>query len=135
MSRWRGGTVIPAAEKESVQCGLSAQTGGGKSVGYCARVGRGPLIVTDLHVPSTCSADLFALGGSITAPKWIAYMPKNTPTHITGASLAVDEGGDLVIGITAPSEARIGRDLACSMTWAGWGSTARPVDTIPDDPF
>ncbi len=134
-ARWRGGTIIAPTAKGATQCLLAAQSPNGRAVGYCVRVAQGPLIVTDIHASGSCSADLFALSGSVGDPVWIAYIPKGTATHITGASLHVPAGVDLIIGASAPTEARIGRDLSCSVTWAGWASSALPLDAWLEDRF
>ena len=134
-ARWRGGTIVPATAQGATQCALSAQSTAGKSIGYCVSVAHGPLVVTDLHVSGTCPADLFALGGSVANPTWIAFIPRSTVAHVTGASLGVVEGADLVIGTTAMSDTKIGRDLTCSLTWAGWSSQIPSLDSQLEDRF
>jgi hypothetical protein len=131
LGAWRGGTVIPADAEGATQCTLSSYAAPGRMVGYCAKIARGPLVVTELHGPGTCKADLYALGGTLSKPVWIALMPKGLPVHITGASLAVPVGGDLVVGVLGASEASIGHDLSCSVTWSGWAIEARRIIDQP----
>jgi hypothetical protein len=121
ISRWRGGTVVPATEVLAKPC-----TPGSpfpvteKTKGYCVRVIEGPLVVTELHVPGSCAGDMYAVGGSLSEPRWIGFAPAGGGLNISGAMLVVREREHLVIGVSATNDSKIGRDVRCSVTWAGW---------------
>jgi hypothetical protein len=131
LGAWRGGTVVPADAEGATQCMLSSYGAAGRTVGYCAKIAHGPLVVTDLHVTGTCKADLYVLGGTLAKPVFALLMPKGSPVHVTGASLAVPVGGDLIAGVVGASEAAIGHDVSCSVTWSGWAIEARRIVDQP----
>jgi hypothetical protein len=121
-----GRTVVPAADDMSRACALTGNLWpvGEASKGYCARVARGPLIITDLHSPSACPAELFALAvtlpGDLAAPRWAGYAQPANAINVSGGSLVVRDTEYLVIGTMSTSDQRIKRDLRCSVTWGGW---------------
>ena len=89
-------------------------------MGFCVLALPGPVVVAELHAPGGCSADLFVLAGNVSELKWITYAPSGSPLNITGATLLVREDENLVIGTVAKTDAKIGHDVRCSITWAGW---------------
>jgi hypothetical protein len=131
LGAWRGGTITPADAEGATQCTLSGYSAPGKMVGYCVRIARGPLLVTDLRGTGTCKSDLYALGGTLAKPLWVALMPAGAAVQVTGASLAVPAGADLIIGVIGRSEAAIQHDLRCSVTWSGWALEGRRVVDQP----
>jgi hypothetical protein len=73
-----GRTVVPATDEGNRACVMSGimSPSAQSSRGYCVRVARGPLVVTDLHSSSACPAELFALSvvpGDLSAPRWAVY--------------------------------------------------------------
>ncbi|HEY3746438.1 MAG TPA: hypothetical protein VGL17_09370, partial [Gemmatimonadaceae bacterium] len=88
--------------------------------GVCTRVLEGPLIVSDLHFPSTCSGDLFALAGSVSEPDWMILDQAGTSTNISAAAMVVAEHAYLVVGVMAAADVKLKPDVRCSVTWAGW---------------
>jgi hypothetical protein len=118
-------TVVPATDEGNRSCVMSGimSPSGESSRGYCVRVARGPLVVTDLHSSSACPAELFALAvvpGDLSAPRWAVYGPPSSAIHLSSGALVVREGEQFVIGVMSPSERKIKRDIRCAVTWSGW---------------
>jgi hypothetical protein len=88
--------------------------------GRCVRLLRGPLVVTDLHAPGGCSADMFVVGGNLSEPRWMMNVPANSALHVSNAVLLVGEHDYMVIGTMASSESKLKGDIRCSITWTAW---------------
>jgi hypothetical protein len=130
-----GSTVVPALDETNRACALVGMMSpsGESTRGYCVRVGKGPLVITDLHSTSGCPAELFALAvalpGELSAPRWAVYGGPLHPINVTGGSLAVRETEYLVIGTMSTADQKIKRDVRCSITWSGWRPAANVEPT------
>jgi hypothetical protein len=122
LSKWFGATTIPAMDSVARACSPEGSFWplGAAGMGICARVLEGPLIVSDLHFPSTCNGDLFALAGSVSEPDWMILDQAGTSTNISAAAMVIAEHAYLVVGVMAPAEIKLSPDVRCSVTWAGW---------------
>jgi hypothetical protein len=123
-----GRTVIPATDEGNRACLMSGimSPSAESSRGYCVRVARGPLVVTDLHSSSACPAELFALSvvpGDLSTPRWAVYGQPSSSMNVSGGTLVVRENEQFVIGVMSSSEQKMKRDIRCAVTWSGW----RPV--------
>jgi hypothetical protein len=120
-----GRTVIPATDEGNRACIMSGimSPSAESSRGYCVRVARGPLVVTDLHSSSACPAELFALSvvpGDLSSPRWAVYGQPSSSINVSGGSLVVRENEQFVIGVMSSSEQKMKRDIRCAVTWSGW---------------
>ncbi len=123
VSKWEAETVVPLMHNDSRQCALGAPLSplGESAKGHCVRVSPGPLVITEIHTLPGCTADLFALAGGVSTPRWILYSPAGSaPLNVTEAFLSVRPKEYFVIGATASSEAKIKGDVRCSVTWSGF---------------
>jgi hypothetical protein len=122
LAKWEGETIVPLMHGESRQCTLSSPISafGEGAKGRCVRVGAGPLVITELHAPGGCTADLFAVAGNISVPRWILYAPTGSALHAVGTFLVVREHEYFVIGETASNESKVKGDVRCSLTWSGY---------------
>jgi len=132
LAQWRpeppldydGKTVVPAADETNRPCTLTGTMAptGESSKGYCVRVMRGPLVVTDLHSSNSCPAELFALAatvpGDLSGPRWAIYAQPLSAMNISGSTFIVRETEHLVIGVMSMSDQKIKRDVRCSITWS-----------------
>jgi hypothetical protein len=129
-----GRTVIPASDESARACAMTGNLWptGEASKGYCVRVARGPLVITDLHAPSACPAELFALAvtlpGDLAAPRWALYAQPANAIHLSGGNLVVRDSEYFVIGAMSNSDQKMKRDLRCSVTWSGWRPPAIASD-------
>ena len=120
-----GRTVVPATDEGNRACvmsGIMSPTAE-SSRGYCVRVARGPLVVTDLHSSSACPAELFALAvvpGDLSAPRWAVYGQSSSAINVSSGTLVVRENEQFVIGVMSSSEQKMKRDIRCAVTWSGW---------------
>jgi hypothetical protein len=129
ISEIEGRTVVPATEEGNRACVMSGimSPSGEASRGYCVRVARGPLVVTDLHSSSACPAELFALSvvpGDLSAPRWAVYGQPSSAINVSGGALVVRESEQFVIGVMSSSDQRMKRDIRCAVTWSGWRPAA-----------
>ena len=120
-----GRTVVPATDEGNRSCVMSGimSPSGESSRGYCVRVARGPMVVTDLFSSSACPAELFAIAvipGDLSAPRWAVYGQPSSAINVSSGALVVREGEQFVIGVMAPSDQKIKRDIRCAVTWSGW---------------
>jgi hypothetical protein len=125
-----GRTVVPAIDEGNRACVMSGimSPSGESSRGYCVRVARGPLVVTDLHSSSACPAELFALAvvpGDLSAPRWAVYGQPSSAINLSSGALIVREGEQFVIGVMSPSDQKIKRDIRCAVTWSGWRASSK----------
>jgi hypothetical protein len=125
-----GRTVVPATDEGNRSCLMSGimSPSGESSRGYCVRVARGPLVVTDLHSSSACPAELFALAvvpGDLSTPRWAVYGPPSSAINLSSGALVVREGEQFVIGVMSPSDRKIKRDIRCAVTWSGWRTSLK----------
>ena len=133
ISQIEGRTVIPATDEDNRACLMSGimSPAGQPSRGYCVRVARGPLVVTDLHSSNACPAELFALSvvpGDLSSPRWAVYGQASSSMNVSGGSLVVREEEQFVIGVMSSSEQKMKRDIRCAVTWSGY----RPVGLKSD---
>jgi len=133
-----GKTVVPASEEGNRACALTGimSSGAESSKGFCVRVSRGPLVVTDLHSSSACPAELFALAGppgDLSAPRWAVHAQPASNINVSGGSLVVRENEHFIIGVTSTSEQKIKRDVRCSITWSGWRPPATKESPRSDE--
>jgi hypothetical protein len=133
-SDFDGKTVIPAIDETTRACALTGTMwpSGEANKGYCVRVSRGPLVITDLHSPSACPAELFALAvpqpGDLSTPRWAVYAQPANAINVSGGTLTVRDSEYFVIGTMSTSDQKIKRDLRCSITWSGWRPPAATVE-------
>ena len=125
ISEIEGRTVVPATDEGNRACIMSGimSPSGEASRGYCVRVARGPLVVTDLHSSSACPAELFALSvvpGDLSTPRWALYGQPSSAINVSGGALVVREKEQFVIGVMSSSDQRMKRDIRCAVTWSGW---------------
>jgi len=125
ISQIEGRTVIPATDDGNRACVMSGimSPSAESSRGYCVRVARGPLIVTDLHSSSACPAELFAISvvpGDLSTPRWAVYGQPSSSMNVSGGTLVVRENEQFVIGVMSSSEQKMKRDIRCAVTWSGW---------------
>lgn len=125
ISQIEGRTVIPATDEGNRACVMSGimSPSAESSRGYCVRVARGPLIVTDLHSSSACPAELFAISvvpGDLSTPRWAVYGQPSSSMNVSGGTLVVRENEQFVIGVMSSSEQKMKRDIRCAVTWSGW---------------
>jgi len=125
-----GRTVVPATDEGNRSCVMSGimSPSGDSSRGYCVRVARGPLVVTDLHSSSACPAELFALAvvpGDLSTPRWAVYGQASSAINLSSGALVVREGEQFVIGVMSPSDRKIKRDIRCAVTWSGWRTSSK----------
>ena len=125
ISEIEGRTVVPATDEGNRACVMSGimSPSGEASRGYCVRVARGPLVVTDLHSSSACPAELFALSvvpGDLSTPRWALYGQPSSAINVSGGALVVREKEQFVIGVMSSSDQRMKRDIRCAVTWSGW---------------
>ena len=124
------GTVTPALDEGNRACALVGMMSpsGASTKGFCVRVTKGPLVVTDLYSASACPAELFALAvtlpGDLSAPRWAVYGAPLNSINVTGGSLVVRDTEYFVVGTMSAAEQKIKRDVRCSITWSGWRSAA-----------
>jgi hypothetical protein len=98
-------------------------TSAGSRRGYCVRVARGPLVITDLHTSSACPAELFALSvepGDLSTPRWAVYGQPSSAMNVSAGSLVVRDNEHFVIGVMSSSDQKMKRDIRCAVTWSGW---------------
>ena len=134
ISEIEGRTVIPATDEGNRACLMSGimSPSAESSRGYCVRVARGPLVVTDLHSSSACPAELFALSvvpGDLSSPRWAVYGQPSSSMNVSGGSLVVRENEQFVIGVMSSSDQKIKRDIRCSVTFSGWRPGAVKSET------
>jgi hypothetical protein len=133
ISQIEGRTVIPATDEDNRACVMSGimSPSAESSRGYCVRVARGPLVVTDLHSSSACPAELFALSvvpGDLSTPRWAVYGQPASAMNVSAGSLVVKENEQFVIGVMSSSEQKMKRDIRCAVTWSGWRPGGSNVD-------
>ncbi|HMI83910.1 MAG TPA: hypothetical protein VK550_07435 [Polyangiaceae bacterium] len=135
ISQIEGRTVIPALDDGNRACVMSGimSPSAESSRGYCVRVARGPLVITDLHSSSACPAELFALSvvpGDLSTPRWAVYGQASSAMNVSAGSLVVRENEQFVVGVMSSSDQKMKRDIRCSVTWSGWrpGATNSDAD-------
>lgn len=130
LAKWDGQTIVPLLHAESRQCALGSPFSPlpETAKGRCVRARPGPLVVTDLHATGTCGADLFALAGSASSPRWIVYVPAGTSLHTSGSFLVVREHEFFVVGAVSSNENKLKGDVRCSLTWSGFRPSATDID-------
>jgi hypothetical protein len=130
MAQIEGRTVVPATDEGNRACLLSGimSPSAESSRGYCVRVARGPLVVTDVHSSSACPAELFAIAvvpGDLSTPRWAVYGQPSYAINVSSGALAVRENEQFVIGVMSSSDQKMKRDIRCAVTWSGWRPTAK----------
>jgi hypothetical protein len=126
-----GRTVVPATDEGNRACVLSGimSPSAESSRGYCVRVARGPVVVTDLHSSSACPAELFAIAvvpGDLSTPRWAVYGQPSSAINVSSGALVVRENEQFVIGVMSSSDQKMKRDIRCAVTWSGWRPDAKP---------
>ena len=138
ISQLEGRTVIPATDEDNRACLMSGimSTAAQSSRGYCVRVARGPLVVTDLHSSNACPAELFALAvvpGDLSTPRWAVYGQASSSMNVSAGSLVVRDDEQFVIGVMSSSEQKMKRDIRCAVTWSGYRLRGPQSDAPPSD--
>jgi hypothetical protein len=134
-SKWEGETITPLTHPQARQCSLGELSPlGPNATGRCVRVQPGPLVLTELDAPGGCTGELFALAGSLSAPRWVLYAPPSGALHLT-RYLVVREKEYLVVGTAATSENKLRGDMRCSITWGGFHLPDEPNPTEIKNPY
>lgn len=132
-NKLRARTVFAAETANATVCAPLATTAGTEwgSNALCFRGAVGPLVVTDLEIPSGCASNLAVLAGPDGKASWFLIASDGQGLSIHGAAFIVAEGEELRVAVrrraVAPPTTKGDRakpveavDASrCTVTWAG----------------